>query len=158
MVWGLLFIKNIENQNIESQDIENLYVENQHIENNIQLNTNRLNTKELSIKELNTKNKINNNNIKDKFDIFYNKYPIKKSKDKAFTSFSRIVKKVSFEDIMKGLDNYLKDIEKNKIEKRFIKHPSTWLNQGCWQDEYEAKNNSKFQDLMMSALMENTNE
>lgn len=77
------------------------------------------------------------NNIDNLFNNFYNKYPNKKSKTKALVSFKKALKKVSFEKLMDGLEKYLKEIEIKKTEKQYIKHPATWLNQGCWDDEYE---------------------
>ena len=47
---------------------------------------------------------------------------------------------------MEGLENYLKDIAKNNTEKKFIKQPATWLNKGCWDDEYEQENKKQIQN------------
>ncbi len=83
------------------------------------------------------------------FNNFYNKYPNKKSKTKALISFKKALKKVSFEKLMDGLENYLKEIEIKKTEKQYIKHPATWLNQECWLDEYENKESNKDKLLEM---------
>jgi hypothetical protein len=37
---------------------------------------------------------------------------------------------------MSGLDAYNDDCKAKNTEPHYIKHPSTWLNQGCWADEY----------------------
>jgi len=89
------------------------------------------------------------NNIDNLFNNFYNKYPNKKSKTKALISFKKALKKVSFEKLMDGLENYLKEIEIKKTEKQYIKHPATWLNQECWLDEYENKESNKDRLLEM---------
>ena len=105
------------------------------------LSTSSLNFKELDIKNFNNNNNNinnnNNNNINELFDIFYKKYPIKKSKKAALKVFTKVIKTVKFEDIMSGLENYIKDIKKKNTAPEYIKHPSTWLNQECWNDEYE---------------------
>lgn len=78
-----------------------------------------------------------NENINNMFNSFYSKYPKKVAKQKAFSSFEKAIKKTTIEKIMIGLNNYIKQIELKKIDKQYIKHPATWLNQGCWEDEYE---------------------
>ena len=89
------------------------------------------------------------------FNKFYNKYPNKKSKNKALASFKKALKKVSFEKLMDGLENYLKEIEIKKTEKQYIKHPATWLNQECWDDEYENINADK--NKLLTLLNESEN-
>ena len=74
------------------------------------------------------------------FEDFYKDYPLKKSRKKAEAIYIKIINSgVNHEDLIKGLNNYLADIRINKTEKRFIKHPTTWLNQECWNDEYNSK-------------------
>jgi len=74
------------------------------------------------------------------FEDFYQKYPLKKGRKKAEASYLTAIKAGTVHDrIMEGLDRYIADIKKNKTERRFIAHPATWLNQGRWDDEYEAK-------------------
>ena len=72
------------------------------------------------------------------FNEFYLKYPLKKAKDKAFLSYKKAILAAEPSAIMEGLDRYIDDIRTKKTEPRFIKHPSTWLNQGCWKDEYDS--------------------
>ena len=81
----------------------------------------------------------------DQFEIFYKKYPLKKSKDNAYSKFCSILKnkKATFEQIMTGLDNYINEIKIKGTEKQYIKHPSTWLNQGCWDDDYSEPTSHK---------------
>lgn len=93
------------------------------------------------------KNKDKNNKEDEDFEIFWNKYDNKKSKSKALASFKTALKKESFEKIMAGLENYIKN---RKPDKMFWKHPASWLNSECWNDEYSTKqdnhNNFKKQD------------
>ena len=81
------------------------------------------------------------------FQIFWNKYDYKKSKSKAEASFKTALKKESFENIIDGLENYIKN---RGTDPKFWKHPTTWLNSESWSDEYKTKkdnhNNFKTQD------------
>lgn len=74
------------------------------------------------------------------FGEWYNLYPIKKGREKAIKSYHRVIKNkaVTHKELMEGLQRNLEDIKQNKTEKKFIKHPATWLNQGCWADEYDS--------------------
>ena len=72
----------------------------------------------------------------DSFLEFYNAYPLKKSKTAAYKSWTKL---------KPDLDTCLFAIKNQTTEKRELrkagkfcpewKHPSTWLNQGCWEDE-----------------------
>jgi len=76
------------------------------------------------------------NKYSDEFLKFYSCYPLKKSKQKAFQSWTKQ---------NPDLQTCLLAIEKQITEKRVLrekgkfypewKHPATWLNQGCWEDE-----------------------
>tara|TARA_A100001201_G_scaffold135705_1_gene124145 strand:- start:146 stop:979 length:834 start_codon:yes stop_codon:yes gene_type:complete len=95
-------------------------------QSNIQLNNER------------TLNK-NTNNIKniyiDQFNEFWNLYDKKVSKPKAITAYNRALKKVDHKTIMDALKKQ-KKLWVGK-DKAYIKHPTTWLNQECWEDEIE---------------------
>lgn len=69
------------------------------------------------------------------FDDFWAAYPRKTGKDAARRSWDRVVKRAPVEDVMAGLRSQLPGWE--HAERRFIPHPTTWLNQGRWQDELE---------------------
>lgn len=76
--------------------------------------------------------------IEHQFAEFYAEYPLKKSKKAAQKKFAEIIssKKISFEQLMDAVKAYKMDIAAKGTEARYIKHPSTWLNQECWLDEY----------------------
>ena len=78
------------------------------------------------------------NDFSDEFEQWWVKYPNKKSKQDALKVFSKILstKKATFEELMNGLNAYNDDCKAKNTEAHYIKHPSTWLNQGCWADEY----------------------
>jgi len=96
-------------------------------------------------------------NYKKFFEDFYSEYPNKKSKVKAEQKFCMLLKSSKepeklFEQIMQGVKNYNALIKSENTEAKFIKHPVTWLNGGCWEDQ-EADNKtaeyktSEFKDL-----------
>lgn len=110
-------------------------------------------------KEEKEKEKINKKEkeILENFESFYSFYPIKKSRTKAFEAYKKAVladEKVraklqpsiiggkntaletSHQAIMDGLKKYIAEIEAKNTEAKYIKHPTTWLNQKCWEDEY----------------------
>lgn len=72
------------------------------------------------------------------FEKWWAKYPNKKSKQDALKSFNRVLKDklATFDELMRGLEAYSNDCKAKNTEAHYIKHPSTWLNQGCWSDEY----------------------
>lgn len=86
---------------------------------------------------------IRNNMYDEKFLEFYNLYPRKVEKQKAHTAYLKAIKKVSHEEIMQGVQNYIDEINYKKTESQYIKHPSTWLNAGCWEDNYENETNKQ---------------
>lgn len=90
-------------------------------------------------KDNNTRNnnKINNNIYNKEFDELWKLYPRKQGKAKALQSYIKARKNgVDFDTIKKGVENYFRYVENNRIEQEYIKHGSTWFNQECWNDEY----------------------
>jgi hypothetical protein len=65
------------------------------------------------------------------FELFWNLYPRKVSKKKSLSIFLKIDLK-EFDDIVKGVRNLIN----TNTEIKYIPHPSTWLNQERWKDEY----------------------
>lgn len=86
-----------------------------------------------NVKKVKNENKINN--YSDEFEKFWNECPNKKSKGEAFKKFSQVlVSGITSEKLIESMKAYSKEMQGK--EARFIKHPSTWLNQECWNDEY----------------------
>lgn len=79
------------------------------------------------------RNNIKENNIKEKFEIFWNLYPRKVGKDNAYKSWL----KLSTEDQSKCIEVIPIHSKQDQWakEKQFIPHPATWLNQGRWKDD-----------------------
>jgi len=77
---------------------------------------------------------------------FYSAYPLKKSKAQAFKSWKKL--KPDLGVCLSAIQSQM--IEKSflKAEKKFCpewKHPSTWLNQQCWEDEIQTNGKTTLQ-------------
>jgi hypothetical protein len=96
-----------------------------------QVNEQQVNNK----RTLNKKDKNVNNIYIDQFNQFWNLYDKKVSKPKALSAYKRALKKVKHDIIMDALKNHKKTWVGR--EKAYIKHPTTWLNQECWNDDIE---------------------
>lgn len=85
------------------------------------------------------KNSIDNINIYAQiFEKFWNEYPKKKDKDKAFKWFEKNKpSEEEFEYMMKQLKRFKDTAEWKEQNGRFIPYPTTWLNAKRWQDEFE---------------------
>jgi len=68
----------------------------------------------------------------DRFDEFWAVYPRKAAKAKARTKFATAVKKVGAQTVIDGATRYAAD--PNLPEQQYIPHPTTWLEQGRWDD------------------------
>lgn len=62
---------------------------------------------------------------------FWSTYPRKASKQAARKAWDKITATTSAEEIIEGARRYRDD--PNRVDE-FTKHPSTWLNAGCWED------------------------
>ena len=82
------------------------------------------------------------------FDLFWENYPIKVGKKKARQTWDKLKKK----NELPAIDKIIKAIKNQKAEKEYLqsqnkfcpewKHPTTWLNNGCWDDEVKIPNNA----------------
>ena len=75
------------------------------------------------------------------FDEFWDEYPVgrKVKKKRAQRAYDKAIKEVSHETIMLGLKAYKAHLESEKTPRKYILHPASWLNDGCWDDELEAE-------------------
>ena len=101
-----------------------------------------------NVKDNNTRDKQYKNNKKIykkessldySFDDFYQLYPNKKSQDKARVSFEKAIENETFPKTYQELHQCLLPLIVKAnfgFPMKYIKHPTTWLNQGCWTDEY----------------------
>lgn len=67
------------------------------------------------------------------FDEFWKVYPRRVAKQAAMKAYKRALKLVPPDTILRGAERYA---EKRRGEDiNFTKHPTTWLNGGCWDDD-----------------------
>tara|TARA_R110000851_G_scaffold309302_3_gene468703 strand:+ start:380 stop:1189 length:810 start_codon:yes stop_codon:yes gene_type:complete len=83
--------------------------------------------------------------IEKNFLIFWEKFNHKKSRGIALSSFEKSLKCATFEQIIKGVDGL---IAERSGDPKFWKHPSTWLNQQCWLDEYATAQSAKSSQIV----------
>lgn len=66
------------------------------------------------------------------FEDFWAAYPRKVEKKGARAKWDTAVKKADPAEIIAGAERYRDDPNRTA---KYTKHPTTWLNQGCWEDE-----------------------
>jgi len=69
----------------------------------------------------------------EQFAAFWRSYPRRISKGNARKAFDKAIKKTTLENMLKAITEYVA----RKPEKIDFKHPATWLNGECWDDEWE---------------------
>lgn len=69
------------------------------------------------------------------FEAFWRVYPRRVAKIKARTAYDKAINKhgATHEQILAGAIRYAR--ERLGEDPQFTKHPATWLNGGCWEDE-----------------------
>ena len=88
---------------------------------------------------------INNNtpsNIPQEFDLLWDMYPKykKQGKKKAIEAYRRARKSgTSFEEVKSGLEAYVRYIEAEHIEDRFIKQGGTFFTQNAWDGDWVSR-------------------
>ena len=82
--------------------------------------------------------------LTERFEALWKLYPRKQGKKDALKHYKRAVKEGATDDeIEAGIQSYVGYIEKNSIDKRYVKHGSAWFNQEGWLDEYTTENQTK---------------
>tara|TARA_R100000773_G_scaffold1465_4_gene2164 strand:+ start:2051 stop:2683 length:633 start_codon:yes stop_codon:yes gene_type:complete len=94
----------------------------------------------------NTKEDTKTKYIEETFDQFWEYYPRKVAKKKAFQIYQKLKK----EDILKVLSS-VKLLSKNVGDINFTPYPATWLNQERWNDEVTQSNKKSYKDLDRSS-------
>ena len=76
--------------------------------------------------------------IESEFDAWYKAYPLHKARRKAQSTYERVIAKrqATHQQLLDGAKRYAN--EQRGKDPRFTKHPTTWLNGGCWTDEPDA--------------------
>lgn len=87
-------------------------------------------------KEIN-KEKEKKNIYQNEFEELWKLYPKKRGKDNALKSYVKARNdNVTYEKVLKGINNYNEYIKKVNLHIQFVKDGSTWFNQKRWEDEY----------------------
>ncbi|UUV99582.1 phage replisome organizer N-terminal domain-containing protein [Vagococcus luciliae] len=82
--------------------------------------------------------------LKNRFESIWELYPKKQGKTKAFESYKRAIKDgVTDEQIIKGINDYKKQIELQRTDTQYIKQGSTFFNQRNYLDEFVTGKNNK---------------
>ena len=85
------------------------------------------------------------------FNIFWGIYPKKKDKKRAHKSWNKIKDVESLlPTILLAIKNQTLEREQKESRKEFVpewKHPSTWLNGECWEDESDIQPEQELVDL-----------
>jgi hypothetical protein len=69
---------------------------------------------------------------------FYDLYPKKQGKQSAIKAFEKALKITTIDTILQGVNNYKAQIASKNTEMQYVKQPATWLNAGCWDDDYSS--------------------
>lgn len=87
-------------------------------------------------RSLNHQKEVREISARDGFAAFWKAYPLKKAKDAALTAYHKALRRIDRPDaaivIQEGVARYVEEIERTGA---YVKHPATWLNGGCWEDE-----------------------
>lgn len=68
----------------------------------------------------------------EQFEVFWRAYPRRISKATARTAFAKAIGKTTLYTMIEAIAAYVA----NKPSYQDFKHPSTWLNGECWDDEW----------------------
>ena len=86
-------------------------------------------------KEDNNIDQISKAKVSEDFNEFWECVPVKVARAKAEKAFASALKKTEAKTLIDGMKKYAAWCKAEAKEKQYIKHPSTWLNGGCWEDE-----------------------
>ncbi len=86
----------------------------------------------------------------EQFETFWRAYPRRVAKGAARKAFDKAIKKTTLQAMLEAVQKY----ERHKPEKIDFKHPATWLNGECWDDEWEVKAPSFAMSFMGTRLQE----
>lgn len=77
------------------------------------------------------------------FDFFWDEYPRKVAKGAARKAYLAAVRTTPADVILAGLRSAAAHWRSEKTEKKYIPHPSTWLNGECWADDHGESTDSE---------------
>lgn len=128
------------NEDTKEDTQSKMYMSNVNVNSNMSNNLEEIGSREE--KPLKESKKLDVEYEKE-FDKLWEYYPNKKGKDQAKKKYINARKQgTTYEDVALGLKAYLKYIQHENTEKKYIKHGSTWFNQKCWKDDYNIDSNA----------------
>ena len=132
---SLLDAKQMLSENrIEENRVEEISIEENSIENNIVIPAGS--------------DKVSKSQLEEEFELIWKEYPRKQGKQNALKTYIKARKKgTTYEEVVLGLENYVKYITIEKIQPQYIKQGSTWFNQACWNDDYTIRREVTTADL-----------
>ena len=74
--------------------------------------------------------------MQSEFEEFWSLVPRKEGKKKAAKLFKAARTDTELSKILDGITNYAEHCQRTGKEIKFTKHPTTWLSNGCWDDEF----------------------
>jgi len=96
------------------------------------------------LKKIEPKQELTKKKKEQAFEKWRELYDKKRGKKRAKKKFMKFVgKEVSVEKIIESTKKYNKHLKISNTETKYKKYPATWLNQGCWDDEYETLEKNK---------------
>ena len=77
----------------------------------------------------------------DGFKLFWEAYPNAQGVFPAMTAYVHAIRDdgATEQEIIDGAREYRKYVQQNKIEQRYIKYPSNWLQQGHYYNRYDVR-------------------
>ena len=72
----------------------------------------------------------------DNFEDFWATYGRIGNKKQAEKAYNKAIKRVSHDEIIRGVTEYQAQEHSRGTERKYYKHASTWLNNDGWADEY----------------------
>lgn len=139
--WEVVWPKHVEKPDMENLDMGKVDVDNRPLKRTIIKRTNFKKTNLLRVEE-------EDSNITDsQFTLFWESYPKKVDKGKAFTAWTKLCNKPA--KTRPTMQTLLKAIQEQKKSERwqdsqFIPLPTTWLNNNRWLDDPEEMKNFSF--------------
>lgn len=72
------------------------------------------------------------------FESFWNEYPKKAGKGKAFINWKKAIKDTEPEIIINGAKRYAEKVRRDGTAQKYVKYPEGWLTGRRWEDEEES--------------------
>lgn len=113
----------------DKKQVSNKQITNEQQTNNIPITTNN-----------NVNNDNNDNNISCAFEEWYDLYHRRVGKKNAQKAYKKAMEDIDHESLVRRTKEFANAVEGK--EQRFIPHPSTWLNRGGWDDDFEGVRDS----------------